>query len=96
VEGAASRPVTNILKNIYSIPVDISLDLTLGATYIPHLAGLGRSMDALGAVPIASALLGPVVGLAAAKAAISHFRYVVRNVNININNELNLASWLKA
>ncbi|PPR04777.1 hypothetical protein CVT24_007093 [Panaeolus cyanescens] len=52
----------------------VALYLKIGATYIPTLAGLGRSMDALNAVPVVSALLGPVVGLAAAKAAISHFR----------------------
>ncbi|KAF4616509.1 hypothetical protein D9613_008774 [Agrocybe pediades] len=55
--------------------------LTMGATYIPGLAGLGRSMDTLGAVPIASALLGPVVGLAAAKAAISHFSVMVKGLS---------------
>ncbi|KDR68331.1 hypothetical protein GALMADRAFT_256952 [Galerina marginata CBS 339.88] len=55
--------------------------LTMGATYIPGLAGLGRSMDAMGAVPVASALLGPVVGLAAAKAAISHFSVMVKNLS---------------
>jgi len=48
----------------------------MGATYVPGLAGLGRSMDAMSIVPVASALLGPVVGLAAAKAALSHFRFV--------------------
>lgn len=47
----------------------------MGATYIPGLAGLGISMDALAVVPVASALLGPVVGLAAAKSVTSHFRY---------------------
>lgn len=49
-------------------------DLTLGATYIPGLAGLGKSMDAMAVVPVVSALLGPVVGLAAAKAVLGHFR----------------------
>ncbi|KAF5368210.1 hypothetical protein D9615_010530 [Tricholomella constricta] len=48
--------------------------LTMGATYIPGLAGLGRSMDTMAVVPVASALLGPVVGLASAKAVIGHFR----------------------
>jgi hypothetical protein len=33
-------------------------------------------MDAMAAVPVVSALVGPVVGLAAAKAAIGHFRSV--------------------
>ncbi|KAF8156872.1 propionyl-CoA carboxylase [Crassisporium funariophilum] len=55
--------------------------LTIGATYIPTLAGLGRSMDALNVVPVASALLGPVVGLAAAKAAISHFSVMVKGLS---------------
>ena len=50
------------------------VDLTMGATYIPSLAGLGQSMEAMATVPIASALLGPVVGLASAKAVTSHFR----------------------
>ena len=34
-------------------------------------------MDAMAAVPVVSALVGPVVGLAAAKAAIGHFRSVL-------------------
>ncbi|PFH47951.1 hypothetical protein AMATHDRAFT_150901 [Amanita thiersii Skay4041] len=55
--------------------------LALGATYIPGLAGLGQSMDALAVVPVASALLGPVVGLAAAKAALSHFSVMVKGLS---------------
>lgn len=58
-----------------SLANNLFTDLTLGATYIPGLAGLGLSMDALAVVPVASALLGPVVGLAAAKAVTSHFRF---------------------
>ncbi|KAG6901429.1 hypothetical protein C0995_012104 [Termitomyces sp. Mi166 len=49
--------------------------LTIGATYIPGMAGLGKSMDAMAVVPVASALLGPVVGLGAAKAVLGHFRW---------------------
>ncbi|CAA7268514.1 unnamed protein product [Cyclocybe aegerita] len=59
----------------------VALYLTLGATYIPTLAGLGRSMDAMGVVPVVSALLGPVVGLAAAKAAIGHFSVMVKGLS---------------
>ncbi|KAF9486232.1 propionyl-CoA carboxylase [Pholiota conissans] len=59
----------------------VALYLTLGATYIPHLAGLGRSMDALAVVPLVSALLGPVVGLAAAKTAIGHFSVMVKGLS---------------
>lgn len=54
------------------------LDLTLGAIYIPGLAGLGKSMDAMAVVPVVSALLGPVVGLAAAKAVLGHFRLALK------------------
>ncbi|OJT03451.1 Propionyl-CoA carboxylase beta chain, mitochondrial [Trametes pubescens] len=55
--------------------------LTLGATYIPPLAGLGQSMTAMATVPVASALLGPVVGLASAKAVISHFSVMVKGLS---------------
>ncbi|RDB30514.1 Propionyl-CoA carboxylase beta chain, mitochondrial [Hypsizygus marmoreus] len=55
--------------------------LTLGATYIPGLAGLGKSMDAMAVVPVISALLGPVVGLASAKAVISHFSVMVKGLS---------------
>ncbi|KAF8970404.1 propionyl-CoA carboxylase [Flammula alnicola] len=55
--------------------------LSLGATYIPGLAGLGRSMDAMAVVPVVSALLGPVVGLAAAKTAIGHFSVMVKGLS---------------
>ncbi|KAF9458934.1 propionyl-CoA carboxylase [Collybia nuda] len=55
--------------------------LTLGATYIPGLAGLGKSMDAMAVVPVVSALLGPVVGLAAAKAVLGHFSVMVKGLS---------------
>uniref|UniRef100_A0A8H8CFJ3 CoA carboxyltransferase C-terminal domain-containing protein n=1 Tax=Psilocybe cubensis TaxID=181762 RepID=A0A8H8CFJ3_PSICU len=55
--------------------------LTMGATYIPSLPGMSRSIDVLGAVPVVSALLGPVVGLAAAKAALSHFSVMVKGLS---------------
>ncbi|KAG6865319.1 hypothetical protein C0991_003493 [Blastosporella zonata] len=55
--------------------------LTMGATYIPGMAGLGRSMDTMAVVPVASALLGPVVGLAAAKAVLSHFSVMVKGLS---------------
>jgi hypothetical protein len=46
----------------------------MGSTYIPQMNILSNRIEALSVIPVASALLGPVVGLAAAKAAISHFR----------------------
>ncbi|KAG6831428.1 hypothetical protein H0H92_010641 [Tricholoma furcatifolium] len=55
--------------------------LTIGATYIPGMAGLGRSMDTMAVVPVVSALLGPVVGLAAAKAVTSHFNVMVKGLS---------------
>ncbi|RPD57011.1 propionyl-CoA carboxylase [Lentinus tigrinus ALCF2SS1-7] len=55
--------------------------LTIGRTYIPHLAGMGRSMTAMTEIPVASALLGPVVGLASAKAVVSHFSVMVKGVS---------------
>ncbi|ESK82747.1 propionyl- carboxylase [Moniliophthora roreri MCA 2997] len=55
--------------------------LTTGSTYIPTLAGLGQSLDAMAVVPVASALLGPVVGLAAAKAVTSHFSIMVKGLS---------------
>ena len=55
----------------------VALYLQMGATYIPAMGALTNSIEALSFVPVASALLGPVVGLAAAKAATSHFRWVV-------------------
>lgn len=35
-------------------------------------------MDAMAVVPVVSALLGPVVGLAAAKAVLGHFRLALK------------------
>ncbi|KAG6900230.1 hypothetical protein C0993_001049 [Termitomyces sp. T159_Od127] len=55
--------------------------LTIGATYIPGMAGLGKSMDTMAVVPVASALLGPVVGLAAAKAVLGHFSVMVKGLS---------------
>jgi len=56
-------------------------DLSMGATYIPSFAGLRQSVDAMAVVPVASALLGPVVGLAAAKAVLGHFSIIVKGLS---------------
>ncbi|EKM76462.1 hypothetical protein AGABI1DRAFT_78555 [Agaricus bisporus var. burnettii JB137-S8] len=55
--------------------------LNIGATYIPGLAGLGQSMDAMAVIPVASALVGPVVGLAAAKTVVGHFSVMVKGLS---------------
>ncbi|KAI0827162.1 propionyl-CoA carboxylase [Trametes gibbosa] len=55
--------------------------LTMGATYIPPLAGLGQSMTAMTMIPVVSALVGPVVGLGSAKAVTSHFSVMVKGMS---------------
>lgn len=65
------------------------LDLSMGSTYIPQMNILSNSIEALSIIPVVSALLGPVVGLAAAKAAISHFRYHIR-----ATRELSVTDWI--
>ena len=40
-----------------------------------------QSVDAMGIVPVTSALLGPVVGLAAAKAVLGHFSVMVKGLS---------------
>lgn len=75
-EEAASRSVWLPSTSLIHVLTLAGADLSAGFTYIPPLAGLGQSMDAMAVVPVASALLGPTVGLASAKAVTSHFRYV--------------------
>lgn len=59
----------------------VALYLSMGATYIPAMGILSNSIDALSVIPVVSTLLGPVVGLAAAKAAISHFSVMVKDLS---------------
>jgi len=47
--------------------------LSISAMYIPPLAGLGQSVDAMSVIPVASALLGPFAGLVPAKAVTSYY-----------------------
>ena len=78
VEAAALQAVRPLDSVFLPTPMSVDrsgTDLSAGATYIPPLAGLGQSMTAMAVVPVASALLGPVVGLGSAKAVTSHFRY---------------------
>ncbi|KAG6918203.1 hypothetical protein DXG01_015992 [Tephrocybe rancida] len=69
------------VRRSHELELTLFLDLTMGATYIPGMAGLGRSMDTMAVVPVASALLGPVVGLAAAKAVLGHFNVMVKGLS---------------
>ncbi|RXW22220.1 hypothetical protein EST38_g3635 [Candolleomyces aberdarensis] len=59
----------------------VALYLSMGSTYIPQMNILSNSIEALSVIPVVSALLGPVVGLAAAKAAISHFSVMVKDLS---------------
>ncbi|KAJ8502624.1 hypothetical protein ONZ45_g11585 [Pleurotus djamor] len=59
----------------------VALYLKNGYAYIPSLGGTNFGMDTLAVVPVASALLGPVVGLAAAKTVLSHFSVMVRGLS---------------
>src|SRR6188768_4512822 len=80
-EGEALRHVSAFDCLSCAHAPNFSTDLSMGATYIPGLAGLGRCVDNLSIVPVASALLGPVVGLAAAKVALSHFSVMVKGLS---------------
>ena len=52
--------------------------LELQATYVPPLSGVNHLVHMLNEVPVAAALLGPVVGFAAARATLTHFSTMVR------------------
>lgn len=54
--------------------------LELGATYVPFLPGFSDAIAILSQVPVAAAILGPVVGLGAARSQVSHFSVVVKEV----------------
>eukprot|EP01127_Copromyxa_protea_P010995 TRINITY_DN2733_c1_g1_i1.p1 TRINITY_DN2733_c1_g1~~TRINITY_DN2733_c1_g1_i1.p1 ORF type:complete len:392 (+),score=68.38 TRINITY_DN2733_c1_g1_i1:83-1258(+) len=54
--------------------------LELGATYVPFLPGFSDAIPALRQIPVVSAVLGPVVGLGAARAQISHFSVIVKKI----------------
>lgn len=46
-------------------------------TYVPMLLGMEHQVPMLSEIPVISALLGPVVGLAAARAVLTHFSVMV-------------------
>jgi len=53
----------------------------MGWTYVPMNPGWELVVDNLRVVPVASALLGPVAGLGAARAVMSHFSVMVRGTS---------------
>jgi acetyl-CoA carboxylase carboxyltransferase component len=57
-----------------------SLD-QMGWTYVPMNPGWDHVVANMSAVPVASAILGPVAGLGAARAVMSHFSVMVRGAS---------------
>ena len=54
--------------------------LEMGYNYVPPLLGFEHKVAMLGEVPVAAALLGPVVGFGAARAVTSHYSVMVGGV----------------
>jgi acetyl-CoA carboxylase carboxyltransferase component len=50
----------------------------MGFTYVPPLPGFQTAIDNLSRIPVATAALGPVAGLGAARVVASHFSVIVR------------------
>ncbi|OZJ05902.1 hypothetical protein BZG36_01170 [Bifiguratus adelaidae] len=77
------------LKSIYGERMAVNLRLPMirlldgssgGRTYPPPLTGIEVMVKALTDIPVACAILGPAVGLGAAKATISHFSVVAGDI----------------
>ncbi|MFL5893727.1 MAG: acyl-CoA carboxylase subunit beta [Thermoleophilaceae bacterium] len=51
---------------------------TMGFTYVPPLPGWNVAIENLSRIPVATAALGPVAGLGAARVVASHFSVIVR------------------
>ncbi len=51
-----------------------------GRTYVPPLPGFDDEVRMLAEVPVAAAVLGPAVGLGAARAVLTHFTVLVRDI----------------
>lgn len=51
-----------------------------GRTYVPPLPGFEHQVAMLSEVPVAAAVLGPVVGLGAARATTTHYTVLVRGI----------------
>lgn len=54
--------------------------LDLGATYVPFLPGFNDVVGIVREVPVATAILGPVVGLGAARSQVTHFSVIVKDI----------------
>ncbi len=52
----------------------------IGRTYVPPLPGFEHQVALLSEVPVVGAVLGPVVGLGAARAVLTHYTVMVRGI----------------
>lgn len=58
----------------------VTLMLDKGATYLPPLFGMEMMIGSLSEIPVVAAALGPAVGLGAARATLTHFSVVSRDI----------------
>eukprot|EP01062_Namystynia_karyoxenos_P016249 TRINITY_DN15922_c0_g1_i1.p1 TRINITY_DN15922_c0_g1~~TRINITY_DN15922_c0_g1_i1.p1 ORF type:complete len:1193 (+),score=339.90 TRINITY_DN15922_c0_g1_i1:98-3580(+) len=55
-------------------------DASKGGTYVPNYPGYSAQIKLLSEIPVASILLGPVVGMGAARAVACHFSVIVKGL----------------
>ncbi|CEI87730.1 hypothetical protein RMCBS344292_02139 [Rhizopus microsporus] len=58
----------------------VTLVLDKGATYLPPLFGMHDMIASLSEIPVVAAALGPAVGLGAARATLTHFSVVSKDI----------------
>ncbi|KAI9018129.1 carboxyl transferase [Phycomyces nitens] len=58
----------------------VTLILDMGATYLPPLIGMHDMIASLSEIPVVAAALGPAVGLGAARATLTHFSVVSKDI----------------
>ncbi|EIE81855.1 hypothetical protein RO3G_06560 [Rhizopus delemar RA 99-880] len=58
----------------------VTLMLDHGATYLPPLFGMHDMIASLSEIPVVAAALGPAVGLGAARATLTHFSVVSKDI----------------
>ena len=78
--GELRRPLVRLLDGTGGGGSVRSLE-DMGWTYVPMNPGWEHVVDNMRTVPVASACLGPVAGLGAARAVMSHFSVMVRGLS---------------
>ena len=76
ISKLVSRSLRTFMRRIKPL---LTMRGTTGRTYVPPLTGFATLVESLATIPVCCALLGPVVGLAAIKATMSHFAVMIRN-----------------